>query len=161
VTRWGYISLVGIVLSSILGVIAQLKESSKDEQEKSATAQQTLALAQKADKTLSKTDTAIHEIERTLSPLGTPKLGAEFAVDCREKMWIAWCNAKQQNLPMMSVTMDYFINTQGAQEFLDGHRENGNLHYEFIGGLPFKKQVATLTCFWWTKNRQKPRAMDN
>jgi hypothetical protein len=60
ITLWGQVSLAGILLSTILGVAAQLKESSDN-------ASKALALARKTDRTL-------QEVERLLTPLDEPRI---------------------------------------------------------------------------------------
>ncbi|HEY2471053.1 MAG TPA: hypothetical protein VGI45_24875 [Terracidiphilus sp.] len=70
VTLWGKISLTGIILSTVLGVAAQLKESSDG----SAKA---LEMAKKSDLTL-------REIGRVLFPLSEPTISANFDVMCPE-----------------------------------------------------------------------------
>lgn len=75
ITRWGRISLIGIVISSCLGVAAQLRESSEQDKIRQQTAQQTLALAQKAD-------TSLSQIRRLLAPLVNARFFMEFDFDC-------------------------------------------------------------------------------
>lgn len=76
ITRWGWASLTGIVVSSLLGVSAQLIESSHEAKQTLANATAALALAQKADTTLD-------GIQRLLSPIGShPDIIARFFVDC-------------------------------------------------------------------------------
>lgn len=68
VTKWGYVSLAGILVSTTFGVAAQLKESSDD-------AARALALAKKTDATLG-------EIERILQPIQDPTITLKFRVRC-------------------------------------------------------------------------------
>jgi hypothetical protein len=83
ISKWGWVSLVGIVISTILGVTAQLKESSDD-------AAKALRLAQSSERTLK-------EISRTLSPLEDPVLTARWEVACHIDETIAkFCSSTKQ-----------------------------------------------------------------
>jgi hypothetical protein len=84
VTKWGYISLVGIVLSTVFGFIAQLQETSNQEKEKAAVASQTLVLAQKADKTLTDINRGMHLLEH-------PEITIRFVVDADSKKFGKFC----------------------------------------------------------------------
>jgi len=75
VTIWGWVSLGGIIVSSVCGIAAQFKESSDN----SARA---LELAEKTDYTL-------HEIERALYPLEDPKININFTVPCNNDLLAA------------------------------------------------------------------------
>ncbi len=79
VTRWGYVSLVGILLSTSLGFVAQLKESNDD-------AKKTLELAKT-------TNTTLRGIKRTLSPIGVPDLKVSFDIDCNRNRFKQMCTA--------------------------------------------------------------------
>jgi hypothetical protein len=83
ITKWGRVSLVGIIISTVLGVAAQLKESSDD-------AAKALRLAQSSERTLK-------EISRTLSPLEDPVLTVRLEVACHIDDTIAqFCSSKKQ-----------------------------------------------------------------
>src|ERR1700735_305816 len=129
ITRWGWISLVGVIVSSVCGIAAQLKESAHD----SAKA---LALAEKADKTL-------NEIERGLYPLEEPRAILEFRVPCEEQKyktfcadvnkqgvainarhWVAWPEPKNGQLGM---EMDFFVDRPKSEEAPGAYTFNGNL----------------------------------
>jgi hypothetical protein len=71
ITIWGRVSLAGILLSTGLGVVAQLKESS-------ASSAASLKLAQKSDRTLD-------EIERLLTPLSEPSVEVHYVFECGAK----------------------------------------------------------------------------
>jgi hypothetical protein len=77
VTKWGYISLYGIVISSVFGVLAQLKESSDD-------SAQALAIAKNSELTL-------NEIKRGLYLLEDPHVGITFDVPCSESRFKSFC----------------------------------------------------------------------
>jgi hypothetical protein len=85
ITRWGKVSLIGIVLSVIMGLIAQQKESSKQQAASEATANETLALAQKTDRTL-------QDLQRLLSAIEEPTVIAIFQVDCKEPRYEQVCS---------------------------------------------------------------------
>jgi hypothetical protein len=70
ITRWGWLALGGIVLSTTLGTAAQLKESADD-------AKKALKLAEQSDETLS-------DIKRAMSPLTPPTVSVTFRIDCND-----------------------------------------------------------------------------
>jgi hypothetical protein len=76
-TRWGTISLAGIIISTLLGVVAQLQESSDN-------ADKALALARKSDSTL-------RDIEKALSPIEDPQVSVQFRVDCDSANFKLFC----------------------------------------------------------------------
>jgi hypothetical protein len=83
VTKWGRISLAGIVFSTVFGVAAQIKESFDS-------AQQTLAVVTKSDKT-------IRDIQRLLSPLDDePNFVLWFTVDCASAKYKPHCEGIQK-----------------------------------------------------------------
>src|ERR1700722_16113896 len=77
ITKWGKLSLSGILISSALGLATQLKESSDAENASRATANQTLELARN-------TNNALHQLERTLSPIDGMTFEITFPVRCSE-----------------------------------------------------------------------------
>jgi hypothetical protein len=79
ITRWGYVSLAGIVISTALGTAAQLRES-EDNSSKA------LKLAQNTDNTL-------NEVQRLLSPLDEPVIDLTFQVPCKEKLHAQFCSS--------------------------------------------------------------------
>jgi len=90
VTFWGRVSLAGILASSVLGVAAQLKESSDTERDRKTTADQTLAIVKKSDATLT-------EIDRVLSPIDEPRFTASFALSCADNPKIQeYCRGLQK-----------------------------------------------------------------
>jgi hypothetical protein len=70
ITRWGYVSLGGILISSVLGIAAQLIQSSND--------------AAKALEMATRSDLLLNDIQRQLNPIGTPKFHMTFFVQCSE-----------------------------------------------------------------------------
>ena len=84
VTGWGRVSLAGIILSSSLGVAAQLKETSDQEKTRVDAAKQTFALLQN-------TAQAIKGIQRTLSPLTEPVISLDFDTPCSNEMYKPIC----------------------------------------------------------------------
>jgi len=81
ITVWGRVSLSGILLSTILGVAAQLKESSDN-------AAKALALAEKTDKTL-------REVERLLTPIEDPRITLGFRLPCTDAKFERFCKLAQ------------------------------------------------------------------
>lgn len=95
ISRWGYLSLSGILLSTTLGVIAQLKESSDD-------ASKSLALSRASSTTLT-------NIERLLSPLDEPKVEMSLQVPCEQDKYRLFC----QNLLNNPLPEDNALNWNG------------------------------------------------
>lgn len=69
-----------------MGLIAQLSEASKQEAAKVATANETLALAQKSDRTL-------QDLQRLLSAIEEPTVILVFQVDCSEPRYEEVCSS--------------------------------------------------------------------
>jgi hypothetical protein len=83
-TTWGKVSLVGIVLSTTLGVAAQLKETSDEAQRQEASAIQTLKL-------LNQTSHAVSDIQRLLSPLEISAVFLSFEGECDDQEFVDFC----------------------------------------------------------------------
>jgi hypothetical protein len=79
ITRWGYAALAGIVISTILGTAAQLKESTDN-------AAKALELAKESSRTLS-------DIERSLSQLNGLTMDLELIGDCKNEQFSGVCKA--------------------------------------------------------------------
>jgi hypothetical protein len=77
ITNWGWVSLAGIVLSSVCGVTAQLKESSDN-------ATKALAIAQSSNATLT-------NIQRSLSSLNGAQYSLVFDVACADRRYANFC----------------------------------------------------------------------
>ena len=132
VTPWGYISLIGIVVSTILGVAAQIKESHD-------TAQKTLEVAQKSDRTL-------QDIERLLSPLDKPVVDLIFDVPCDKPPYTRFCTLfhgdefLERDSPVwkewpanrnggVTFRFDVFTSQIGVTGFLKGMVIQGDLYF--------------------------------
>jgi hypothetical protein len=83
-TSWGKVSLGGIVLSTALGVVAQLRETSEETQRREATASQTLKLVEQ-------TGDAVSDIRRLLSPLDISTVSATFVGTCADQKFASFC----------------------------------------------------------------------
>jgi hypothetical protein len=137
ITKWGRISLVGILLSTGLGVIAQLMESSKAERTERETAAQTLGI--------------VRDIQRGLSPLDEPTFRIEFSQDCTAG-YKEFCE-ELKSLPLhatgnsgfpdawkhwpvlgdgfsMLVKIDFFVDPKDAGLFLNFTKGTGDLWFE-------------------------------
>lgn len=84
ITRWGYISLAGILFSTMGGVAAQLRESSEQQKTAQAIAQQTLTLVQKSDETL-------RQVQRSVSGLDGMTIRMNFVISCSDHSLTAFC----------------------------------------------------------------------
>jgi hypothetical protein len=98
ITKWGWVSLVGILISTILGVMAQLKESHDDARKAVENSEIALQLAKN-------TQTTLGEVRRLLTPLGDPLLQLSFEVPCSDTAYKAFC-LKAQRLPSEGLTDD-------------------------------------------------------
>jgi hypothetical protein len=104
ITKWGRVSLLGIVVTTTLGFVAQLKQSVDD-------AHKALLLSKKSDETLT-------SIERALSPLDGSSLTIDFETDC-SKTLAGLC--KQVEV--------YTRTRQTASKLADVLKRHGGLHY--------------------------------
>lgn len=85
VTRWGYLSLAGILISTAFGVVAQLKETSDN-------AAKAFELAKKSDATLQKEDIALQQLQRTLSPsVSTSRIYVVLSPPCQDDQFKHFC----------------------------------------------------------------------
>jgi hypothetical protein len=71
ITKWGRISLTGILISTALGVVAQLTETSKSKQSAEKTAKQALQI--------------VTDIKRGLRPIDAAQIGLFYTYDCKNK----------------------------------------------------------------------------
>ncbi|HKE94823.1 MAG TPA: hypothetical protein VKB34_10985 [Povalibacter sp.] len=89
VTVWGKVSLAGILVSTLLGVAAQLKESSDSAAARRATAEQTLQLLQQTNATLK-------QVQRTLSSTADMEWEFGFRVPCEKAELSDFCQTVRQ-----------------------------------------------------------------
>jgi hypothetical protein len=68
ITKWGWISLIGIIVSTGCGIVVQLKENRDD-------ASKALELSKKSEETL-------REIKKILSPLEITNVRVDLDADC-------------------------------------------------------------------------------
>jgi hypothetical protein len=163
VTGWGYVSLGGILISSGLGVAAQLKESSDQENARRAATAQTLALAKNTDQT-------VHDLQRVLSSIDDPHLYFDFDLNCsqgelkefcaglnsytpalvdpysgasveawQQKRWSFLSSKKAKGFWMQMV---FYVDPKDAQLFLDGAHAPPDL--SFYLNLAYDQHTKTL-----------------
>jgi hypothetical protein len=84
VTRWGYISLGGILLSTALGVTAQLIQASHESVARQRAAEETLTLVRKIDATL-------NTAKKSLSLLDDAKMFFYFVIPCEDERYARLC----------------------------------------------------------------------
>jgi hypothetical protein len=75
ITKWGWISLVGIIVSTGFGLIAQLTESIQEKHKRDAAAESALELAEQSDLTL-------QEIHRAVHPFAVVSTDFWFDIPC-------------------------------------------------------------------------------
>jgi len=93
ITKWGWISLAGIVISSVFGVAAQIKESVDD--------------SKKASVLVKKTDKTLNETERALYRLEDPTVTLMFDVPCSQEDYKLFCERLTRNNRMIHEDGDW------------------------------------------------------
>jgi hypothetical protein len=164
ITKWGRISLAGILLSTGVGVVTQIMESSK--------AQHADELAQQKEKeTAAQTLRIVQDIERGLSPLDEPTFDVRFSLDCtnlaygygygsfcnkikslvhppstdeRHKLWEFWPGGDKVTL---FLEIYFFADPKDAQLFMNGQKEEADLYFEL---KPTSRDDSLL--FWYGDN---------
>lgn len=81
ITKWGRVSLLGIVITTFFGVAAQIKQSADD-------AHKARILAQKSEETLTSMD-------RALSPIDGSSVTIDFETECTSKELASLCKQVQ------------------------------------------------------------------
>jgi hypothetical protein len=84
VTRWGYVSLSGIVFSTTMGVAAQLIETSQRQTAQERAAKQTLAVVEN-------TSQSVTQISRLLQSLDRPRISLSLELDCGSERYKRFC----------------------------------------------------------------------
>ncbi len=141
ITKWGGISLAGIVLSTCLGVAAQLRESSEQETARNATAKQTLALVQN-------TSQAVQDMQRLLSPFSEPRFSFTWEIPCDSPNYREFCSTQhdrngvrvdspnwrrwpvpdewpsRENPRLLALSINLFLDAKRADGFLSHGSDN-------------------------------------
>lgn len=139
ITKWGRVSLAGIVLSTSFGLVAQLKEVSSQQQAREATAKQTLALAEK-------TDQAVRDLRRMLAPLEEPHIYLSFAVPCDDPAYKVTCEKVKSShryppdpsiwekwpRPDLVLRVAFFADAKDADDYLLGNKDESDLSFGVI-----------------------------
>jgi hypothetical protein len=138
ITKWGKISLFGIVASSCLGMAAQFRETSDKELQRQKSANETLALAKK-------TDAGLVELTRVLSPLDDFSLFIRLNVNCGVELYQRFC---AEIIGKSKQFRQHFDDAQTA--------DNGAVNASAIGWSASLKKVAPLgvgihaSSSWWS-----------
>jgi hypothetical protein len=114
ITRWGRVSLAGILISTCFGIVAQFKESS--EQQASSAKNQARMLE------------ILSDIQLNLSPFSAPFLNFTFAAPCDHFEDLCECVKNTKNLesqcdkhlPNMNVKFFIFRDAKEADQFING-----------------------------------------
>lgn len=163
VTVSGWISLIGIIASAVVGVLVQLKESSEQEQARRATALQTLQLVQNTSQT-------IKDIQRVLSPLDEMRVSMELLLSCDDAKYREFCQsitpgADSLQTPAMlekwpggeaelNLSILFFRESAVAQNYIDGktaYDERGDFNLWIIVG---SRHVAARFLDVWNDGTQ-------
>jgi len=86
VTTWGYLSLFGIVISSGGGFFAQIEDSFDQATQQSKASMDSLKL-------LMGMHTTLHDLQRTLSPIGKPRFDISLQLDCNNERYSRSCSS--------------------------------------------------------------------
>jgi hypothetical protein len=160
ITKWGRVSLVGILLSTSLGVVAQLKESSNQQQARDSAAQKTLELAKNTDQT-------VRDLQRILASLEEPQIEMGFWLNCQEpkfkatclatrsviadqKIWRQWPRDQIDNEPKFYVSLNFFRERSKADSFavpLYARTEEADLAVDILVGPDSKNTSIQLNRF--------------
>lgn len=132
ITKWGRVSLAGILLSTGLGVVFQTRESSKAAEAERETGRQTLRI--------------VRDIQRGLAPLDEPRFNISFSLACdlpsfnsfchdlvmkgpyatyADKVWPNWPAGR----PSMFLTVDLFADSNEAKPDSLGRMPHGNMRF--------------------------------
>jgi hypothetical protein len=133
ITRWGYVSLVGILISTTFGVAAQLRESNDS-------ASKALALAEQSKRVLD-------GIQRQVYAIGEPTLHIKFTVPCGVSKFKKFCGALRRQ--SSRITTNY-----GAVP--SGHWEGWPEHLDITGDLTVFRDEMPLVHYSFTASRTKP-----
>jgi hypothetical protein len=147
ITIWGRVSLAGILISTLLGILAQLKESSEAEKAKARIAAQTLELAQNTSVAVRNTAVAVSELRRALSPFEDPRFSVQARLPCNSDKYRQLCLeykatkitdrvAKIQALSKLNgafgkliyFEVEIFVDSSDAGKFLEGRIPHGDFY---------------------------------
>ncbi len=115
ITRWGWISLIGIIVSSACGIAAQLKESHDD--------------AKKAFILASETNEMLHGIQRTLAPISSPTVSMNFFSNCEHQDNVSVCQSllPGENHPRVFPVEIMFFESRKDIDLFNSKNEPGPL----------------------------------
>jgi hypothetical protein len=144
ITPWGYISLAGIILSTSLGVTAQIIESSKNAIAQQLAAKHTTETAEQTLRIVKNSEAALRQLRRTLSPIGDARLMMNFRAPCGEAEFrrfcdrarVAWSHPGPGNLETPSGGIIGWPTGDGRFELMASVRifANRNDAYKYAGG---------------------------
>ena len=111
ITKWGRLSLLGIVVSTVGGAAAQLKESSDQEVARANSARQSLAI--------------LENIQRSLSQIDEPIASMQFYILCNKEEFKAYCDELPRSQsraegPMAEAWKNFPTKMDGAPVLLIG-----------------------------------------
>jgi len=104
VTKFGRIALAGIILSTLFGMAAQVQETSSRDEARLRAERDRLQSQQETLNITRNTALAVNQLERLVTPIGTPRILANFVLDCDSPNWEHFCRLVRQardasNLP--------------------------------------------------------------
>ena len=124
ITKWGRISLIGIVVSTIFGVAAQLKESADDAAKARTTSEKTLQLVKNSDDTLS-------NIQKLLLPtIENPHIETVFTLSCKtNRVDCKKVGSFSELKDPWEVTISFFAERSNADAYTSGNDVKPDLIY--------------------------------
>jgi hypothetical protein len=127
ITKWGSISMIGIILSTGLGIAAQRTEENRNQKKANDDANAALALATKSDQTLDK-------IERLLSPtIEGIQFSTRYDLPCKKFDWD--CKDLRKRIKadpsarlaevnhQWGFIVQFFVNSKDAESFIAGKKD--------------------------------------
>jgi hypothetical protein len=137
ITTWGWTSLIGIVLSTMLGMAAQMKD----------------AVDARSD---------AEETRKSLAPLDEPKLGVMLTLPCDDTVWYhEECDVQAARLAIngikpppglffgnMAVIVNLFRNEQEGLHSISDQSNRSDLYLQFFGKVvDFMERSGELTLY--------------
>ena len=145
VSRWGWLSLSGILISTVLGTIAQIKESRDD-------AKHALSLAEQSTTTLK-------EIEMLLSPVKVRIVSFWLVADCGGADFAKIC-ASLESSKASELPSDYTIRIFNKRENIQPITETfASPTLEFVGDARTKVGAQRIRMSEWVGKKGRTKEL--
>jgi hypothetical protein len=119
VTKWGLISLIGILVTTICGTAAQLKESYDTNKAQAADLRRAVSILQNTSRT-------VNSIDRMMASLVDASVDVTYDIDCKSRHITPFVlnNSEEPKLATESLILLMFVDPSRAQRFIDGAFED-------------------------------------